>query len=145
MCDKFEFGSAQWFAFARQTLETLRPKVLDELDGGEFAVCEVYENVPPHLQPGKDGRIAWHFRFRAGTLEIARHEADDVNVKVVVDYATVLPLAKVHYRNDPDASKLIQQLSEKAIAAGKMKLKGSIAIGPKSLARLHDALAERTL
>jgi hypothetical protein len=131
------------------TIDRLKAPVIaavqGSLAGAGFALACCYENVPPHLQPGKDGRIAWHFRFRAGTLEIARHEADDVNVKVVVDYATVLPLAKVHYRNDPDASKLIQQLSEKAIAAGKMKLKGSIAMGPKCLARLHDALAERTL
>ena len=145
MSERFEFGSSQWFDLAHRTLESLRPKVLKELDGREFSVCEVYENVPRHLAPDQDGRIAWHFRFRQGALEFGKHEVDDVDFKLVIDYATVVPLAKVHYENDPGASKLIQQLSRNAIAAGKMTVKGTTTHAPASLARLHDALAERTL
>ena len=49
-----------------------------------------------------------------------------------------------HYRNDPEGAKQAAALVRTAIQAGKLRVEGSQAKGPKVLAGFHDALAEIT-
>ena len=65
-------------------------------------------------------------------------------MKVVGEYAAILPISRIHYRNDPEGAKQAAALVRTAIQAGKLRVEGSQAKGPKFLAGFHDALAEIT-
>ena len=144
MGDAIEFGSAAWIDAARKVIEGLVAEAADDPEGVRFSVCEVYTHVPEHLEPDANGQRAWYMRIDGRKAELNPGEIDDADMKVVGEYAAILSISRIHYRNDPEGAKKAAALVRTAMQAGKLRVEGSQAKGPKVLAGFHDALAEIT-
>ena len=141
MTQKFEFASHGGFKFLRETMEKLMRDAPDDL---RWSVCEVFTQVPEHLSETPERTASWHCRIRGRDVEFAHGEIHDADFKVVVDYQTVLPLARWVLGNEPDAEARVAEALEKAVGDGKMRIEGSRESRPACLEPLHDAMARVT-
>lgn len=87
---RMEFASPEWLAFFARLL-VARAAILDTPDG---VTCEVYRNVPAHLS--ETGRLAWTRRVegRVAHVEFVECPDDEADMKIIGDYAALLPLAR---------------------------------------------------
>ena len=141
MTEKFEFASPGWFKFLHQTIEQLVRGAEDDL---RWSICEVFNDVPEHLSQAPDRTASWHCRIRGSDVKFGQGEIQDADFKVVADYQTVLPLARLVLANDPAAEALVAEVSEKGAADGKLRFEGDREARPASLEGLHDAMARVT-
>lgn len=141
MAQKHEFASAGWFEFLREKIEAL---LRDAPDDARWNVCEVFTQVPTHLSQTPDRQASWHGRIRGRELEFGQGEIHDADFKVVADYQTVLPLARLVFADDPGAQARVDETLEKANREGKMRVEGSRDSRPDCLDGLHDAMARVT-
>ena len=121
------------------------------MDGGaaragsdlELSLCEVFLNVPSHLDTDGGGKIAWHCRLRGGAVDFRLGEADDVDWKTTTDYAFILPYA----RQILDASTAASSQShiDEGVKAGLHVSIGDRRKIPPEFYAMHNELALRTL
>ena len=138
MSEKFEFASEQWVDVARETLQNLSAG--EEFGDLEISFCEEFTDPPENLSPTGES-IGWYLKIANGELEVSAGVLKEADMKVIADYATVLPLARATHAemaaNPPDVAAL----------AGKMTREGD----PSKMAaltwmgQLHDLLAARTI
>ena len=138
MSEKFEFASQQWIDVARETLQNLSAgKDLGDL---EVTFCEEFTDPPENLSP-TGASIGWYMKIANGELEVAAGGLKDADMKVIADYATVLPLVRATHAemaaNPPDAAALASKMSREGDAAKMASLTW--------MSQLHDLLAARTI
>jgi hypothetical protein len=140
--EKFEFASDAWIA----ELKKLIAKYAAEAGPNtNLSICEVFTNVPKHLDKHGNGIIAWHCIVKDGKLatfeETAIPEAD---VRTEVDYAFVLPIAQKVYT--PDVMPEVEAYLAKGAAEGKSKSASRDRTKvPPNFIGMHNELAVRTL
>lgn len=140
--EKFEFASPAWIAALKDLL------VKYSAAAGpctNLSICEVFTNVPKHLDRHGNGTLAWHCIVKNGKLvkfeETAIPEAD---VRTEVDYNFVLPIARKVY--SPEAMPEVEAYMAKGVAEGKSKPTGKDRSKvPPSFVGMHNDLAVLTL
>src|ERR1051325_9613268 len=143
MSDKYEFASHGWFEALRRTIERTVRAAGPEIDEVRWSACEVFVAVPAHLVQTDDGKAAWHCRVRGRDVEFGLGEIDDADLKIVADYATALPLARVRL-SDLGAQARVDEALAQAAMKGLLRIHGSLEARPPGLAGLHDAMVAVT-
>ncbi len=141
---KYRFASNEWFA-ALHAILCERARLLAETRPGlSYAICEVLTGVPEDLATISGGRIAWCATIRGAQVTFEREERDDVDVKNVADYQSVLALSRFETMDQPDRVAALQQTTRVLIDTGKLKIIGSPPKGLGPLRSAHDAIARLT-
>jgi len=140
--DKFEFASPAWIAALKELLIKYSAAAGPSTN---LSICEIFTNVPKHLDKNGNGVIAWHCIVKDGKLvkfeETAIPQAD---VRTEVDYNFVLPIAKKVYT--PEAMPEVEAYMAKGVATGKSKATGTDRSKvPQSFVGMHNDLAVRTI
>ena len=95
--------------------------------------------TPAHLlEPGQT-KLAWHCKIVGANVHFALSECDDVDTKIIGDYATILPLSHYIVNGDPKRETELEQLLGQAVAKGKIKVVKRAA-GQSPLGSVHDAI-----
>jgi len=141
---QYEFASPQWLAALHGIMAARASIYREELADCSFAACEVFTGVPPAVNDASDGRVAFHWRVRAGDFSWLLHEADDVDHKAVADWSSILPLARTVFAGDTAAAETAGRLHADVLAAGKLRVSGSLAGAPRVFAGVHDDIARLT-
>ena len=135
---KLEFCSKEWIAAAREYL--LREATSADLTGVEVAFNEVFTDPPAHLDPDGTGRIGWYLRVAEGKVEVGEGVLPRADLRLTVDYQTVLPAAR---RLSTDAPMDEATQAALASAIGREGDPAVMAAVPW-MAGLHDVMAVRT-
>ena len=141
---RYEFSSAEWVAVARQHLQEAAQDA--DLSDVRFTFNEVFTDAPAHLGTDGEGRIGWYVRVQDGRIEVECGILDEADLRIVADYQTVLPLARMVFAgNEALAAEAGRKVAE-ATAAGKMRREGDdqATAAHAWMGGLHDALARRT-
>src|SRR5262245_50874246 len=140
---KYEFSSPEWMKMVRRLVEDgLRGK---DISGIDFSMCEEYTDPPEHLrQPGTNS-IGFTIRFADGTVELIDEPRDDVDFKLVGDYAalkeySLRPFDPTNF--DPETLAIRQRMMDE----GKLRVDGRRAEWPAVLSDLdlHNEARIRT-
>ncbi len=142
--DKLEFCSEAWVDYAREHLQGAAAGA--DLAGIELTFNEVFTDAPAHLRPDAEGRVGWYIRIADGAVEVERGILPNPELRITVDYATVLPLARMVFAGNPDLAAEAGRRVAEATAAGKMRREGNetIMAALPWAGQLHDVLARRT-
>ena len=140
MNEKIEFASPEWLA----ALEGFIDSYIARADAPiELSLCEVFVDVPKHLDKNGTGKLAWYCRIKDGKLEFEEGEIDDADIKTVADYDFILRFARM--KIDPgNMQEYERQLAEGA-AAGKITRQGDRSKVPPAFYGMHNDLADITL
>jgi len=136
MTTKVEFAGPAWMAAIESKLGAFAAANPD----ARFGLCEVFTDSPAHL--AADGVIAWHCRVADGKVDFHMGDADDVDIKNIADYQTILPFARLHLTSETRAE--YEQMSARALEAGKLKRIGDVTKLPPAIHGLHNEMAEIT-
>jgi hypothetical protein len=133
---KVELFSPAWIELARGFLENKVAEAGHALDGVRFEICEVLTDPPAHLAEPGTKRVSWNVRFDGPSVRVRAGEIDCA-FKMVADYRTVLPKARIVYGENPEA-----------LAAMREQAPAELPEVPKPLQAMlveaHDFLARRT-
>ena len=135
---KVDFCSEEWIAAARAYL--VRESRDADLNGVEVTFNEVFTDPPAHLDPDGASRIGWYLRVADGQVEVGEGVLPHADLRLTVDYETVLPAAR-WLSSDPP----LPEATQVALGAA-IKREGdaeAMAAVPW-MAGLHDAMAVRT-
>lgn len=111
-------GSDPWFEAVRAVAADLTRERGHEI-GDAYEVVEVYTDAPePYAD--EDGAFVWHIVTSPGTLRVGRGDLPTPNVRLTIDYETVLPLVRTVIAADDAARARIAELSRSAQADGRM-------------------------
>ena len=140
---KYEFASPGWMAFMHGML-TARMEALGEAARDmNWSICEVFTDPPGSLSP--DGSpLAWHCVIRDGAVEFGDTDRGDVDFRVVVDYAAVLPLGRYDAAGDPERAAELAGMGQALVAKGLMKTQGDRSRRDPRIGNLHDPIARVT-
>jgi hypothetical protein len=140
---KYEFASREWFAALHAIFSERAAAAAQTNPDLRVSTCEVFENPPAHLlEPGQT-KLAWHCQINGANVHFALSESDDVETKIIGDYATLVPLSHYVVNGDPKREAELEQLLGQAVAAGKIKvIKRASGTGP--LGSVHDAICRLT-
>lgn len=140
---KFEFGSNEWVEEIRRQLE--EGLAGEDLTGIEFSLSEEYTDAPEHLLDDGKPTIGFHLRITGGKVLVERQPLDEADMRVIVDYQSILPGARRTHGPDGAGSPENQQLVAELTAAGKLQVTRSCEM-PDVMAKvnLHDRMAVRT-
>jgi len=142
MVEKVEFGSKEWLDLAERFLKELTQEAGEQANDADYPMCELYYNAPPHLAIEGD-RIAWHFRIKNKKVDFGIGEVDDIDMKVMGDYETLLQISRIEY--DPADLKRVGEILSEPMKSGKFTFKGDATKAPDFLRPLHNLLAKRLL
>jgi hypothetical protein len=139
MTQKVEFAGPEWMAAIEAKFRRFAEGPGRDI---KLSICEVFTDVPSHLDRDGNGRIAWHCHIGDGKLAFAYGEIDQADIKNIADYQTILPFARLMLT--PETQEAYQRMAAEAMAAGKLKRLGDPAKIPASLHGLHNEMAEIT-
>jgi hypothetical protein len=137
--EKHEFMSPGWIAMARAQIT--RALAAADLRGLDFTLCEEFTDPPAHLRPEGAATIGFCVRIAGGAVEVGDRPRDDVDLRLVSDYAEARAIARTTGARAADPAVVQQRIS-----AGKLRVIGDPAAAPPALAAvdLHELLAPRT-
>lgn len=140
MTRKIELSSDEWLAELKAHIE----RFLETPSGraAEFSLCEVFTDVPKHLDKHGTGVLAWHARMSGGKLHFAEGEVSDVDMKTTTDYAFIVPFARL--KLDPADAQQVAAAMDEGAAQGKLVREGDRTKVPIEFHAIHNALAEIT-
>jgi hypothetical protein len=140
---KYAFASPGWIAFMHgMIVERVRRFQTEQPDIG-WSICEVFTNPPAELSA--DGApLAWHCVVKDGELRFGTTEIDDVEFKVIVDYAAVVPLGRYDTRGDPERKAELGRMGQALRDAGKMQVIGDRSARDPRVGDFHDQIARVT-
>lgn len=139
MADKVEFASPEWHERLRILLDRYTAEAGPDL---ELTLCEVFTDVPAHLDPDGNGRIAWNCRIAGGEVEFRDGEVTDADIKTIADYDFVLRLARMKMEEGTLAE--YRAIQAEGAALGKLNTTGDPSRVPPSFYGMHNELAEIT-
>lgn len=134
----YPFGSAPWRGLLHGYLLAKADEFAATLEGRDFSLCEVYTDVPVDVDPADRVAVTWG--FRGGRLWFAPEERDEVDIKVVIDWATVAPLARLAVAGDEEVQARMNEALGRAAASGKLAVTQRVPM-PSFVATMHDDLA----
>jgi len=138
---KFEFASPEWIAALRQLLDIYAKKVGPGLD---LSICEIFTDVPKHLDKSGDGVIAWHCRIKNGHVHFEETAIPEADVHTRANYDFIVPIARRVY--SPEIMEEVNAYIAKGSAEGKMTSTGvDRSKVPPAFMEMHNDLAVRTL
>ena len=118
---RYEFSSVEWVTVAREHLQDAARDA--DLSDVHFTFNEVFTDAPAHLGTDAEGRIGWYVRVRDGRIEVERGILDEADLRIVADYQTVLPLARMVFAGDEaaaaEAGRKVAEATEAGRCAGK--------------------------
>ena len=116
MSEKYVVGSPQWLAALHAFMSAARPGM--ELSR-DIEFCEVYTNVPASI-PSDGGTVAFTVRFWRDSpeVEFELKEAERPNFKLRIDYAHVLPAARLVTDGDPAKQAALMAILGSAVQTG---------------------------
>jgi hypothetical protein len=121
------FGSPAWLMRVRAELVSLVARHGEP--GHAFTFCEVWTDAPAGaVGDTGDRRAAWHARIDGTTCLVDAGELDNADLKLVMDYESVLPFAR----------RLTADTSDRVPIA---EVHGDGRRLPAYFKELHDALA----
>jgi hypothetical protein len=139
--DKFEFASPAWIAALKDLIAIHTKKAGDGL---ELSICEVFTNVPKHLDKHGTGVIAWHCLIKDGKVHFEETAIPEADVRTESDYAFIVPIARKVYT--PEIMSEVDAYMAKGAAEGKLKSTSrNRSKVPASFIEMHNDLAVRTL
>jgi hypothetical protein len=140
----YEFGSPGWMAFMHGMVAGRIADLGEPARDVNFSICEVFTDPPPTLSP-TGAPLAWHCIVRGGEVEFGAFDRQDVEVRVVADYAAILPLARYdHARGDPVRATEIAAQGQALRESGKLVVHGNRAQRDPRIGNLHDPIARVT-
>jgi hypothetical protein len=141
----YEFAGPQWVAFMHGLVVERLERLRREIPNVAWSICEVFTDPPPTLSP--DGSsIAWHCVVSEGRLtRFGSGEIDDVEFKVVADYAAILPIARYDTRGEPERVADLGRMSRELVEAGRMRIEGDRSGRNPEIGGFHDMVARVTL
>ncbi|MBI1198550.1 MAG: hypothetical protein GC203_11865 [Phenylobacterium sp.] len=140
---RYPFASPGWMAFMHGMIRERASRLFAEAPGVGWSICEVFTDPPPELSP--TGRpIAWHVIVRDGEVSFGDTETDAAEIKIVADYAAVLPLGRFDTRGDPARAAELGAMSRDLIARGLMTVVGDRSRRDPRIGDFHDAIARVT-
>ena len=143
MSEKLEFASAEWVDAMRRIVEEQLRET--DLSGIAFSFSEEFTDPPEHLREPGAKSIGWYLRIAEGKVEVGRGVLESADSRVIADYQTTLPLARMVFGDNPQLAKEAAALVAEATAAGRMRREGDPAAGARvPLAGLHDEIARLT-
>ena len=143
--EKFAFCSEAWVAVANEYLkESARDT---DLTGIEYTFNEVFTNAPVELDPDEQGRVGWYLRIADGEVEARRGILEDADTCIQSDYDSILPLARIVFAGNAEATAAAQKTMQALIESGKFIHTTKVESPPEMpwTGALHDVLARRTL
>ena len=139
MTDKIEFASPEWHEHLKALLDRYTAQVGSGL---ELTLCEVFTNVPAHLDKDGSGRIAWNCRIAGGKVEFRDGEIAEADIKTIADYDFVLRLARMKMEEERLAE--YRTIQAEGAALGKLSTTGDNSRVPASFYGMHNEMAEVT-
>jgi hypothetical protein len=140
---KYAFASPGWMAFMHGMMVDRAARLLEEAPDVAWSICEVFTDPPRELSP--DGApLAWHAVVQDGKVEFGASERDDVDVKITVDYAAVVPLGRYDTRGDPGRAAELAALGQGLRDRGLMCVIGDRLARDPRVGNFHDAIARVT-
>ena len=139
----YELGSPDWLAMLRGIFEQTVAAGGDS-DDVEFSMCEVYTNVPARISA--EPQVAWHLRVKAGEMMFLTEEVDDVDIKIVGEWALLSKLSGLEYGDAGPPSDAAAEVA-KATDEGRFHFTASPTMQspPPGFAAVHNQVARRTL
>ncbi len=139
--EKFEFASPAWFDALKKLLAVYTERAGP---GVELTICEIFTNVPTHLDKNGNGVIAWHCVIEGGRVRFEESAIAEADVHTEVDYDFIVRVARRIYT--PEIMPEVDAYMAKGAAQGKLKSTGKNRTKtPPSFIQMHNELAERTL
>jgi hypothetical protein len=141
--ERLEFGSHPWCEALFDEMRT-RLKTVDLADV-TWSQCEEFSHPPAHLAREGADTIGWHIRIAGGDVTVAEVPAADVDLRVVVDYDVVLPVARMPYAGNPEAAERLRTMRDDT---GRYAAYGDRTAMPAAVAQafegLHDVMVTKT-
>ena len=138
--EKVELASPEWMSLLAGLLQDYARRLPPGL---ELRLCEVFTNVPPHLDRGGDGRLAWRCAIAGGRAEFSEGIDPDADLLSEADYSFILRVARWIYT--PEVMAEVEAYKARGVAEGKYRTGGrDPAKTPALLKEMHNELARRT-
>ena len=141
---KYEFGSSPWLAAIHALFCERAAAQAGKGVKLSYAMCEVYTDAPSEIANMPGAKLAWYVKIEGAHVAFDFCERDDVDFKVVGDYASVRTLARFDTMHSEQRLSELMALAKKLIGAGKMKLIGKPPDPAGPLGSIHDAMAHLT-
>lgn len=140
---KYAFASPGWMAFMHGLVTERARRFQTEAPDIAWSICEVFTDPPPELSP--DGSpLAWHCIVRDGEVIFDATERDDVEFKVIIDYAAVVPLGRYDTLGEPARQAELAGMAQALREAGKMQVIGDRSGRDPRVGDFHDVIAKVT-
>ncbi|WBX85159.1 hypothetical protein [Sphingosinicella microcystinivorans] len=139
MADKIEFAGPEWHERLKGLLEKYTAAAGPDV---ELTICEVFTDVPEHLDKDGSGRIAWNCRIAGGKVDFRYGEIASADLKTIADYDFVLRLARMKMEEGTLAE--YRAIQAEGAASGKLNTTGDHSKIPPSFHGMHNDLAEVT-
>ena len=139
MTEIVEFASDAWLEKLRGLLGKYTAMADPDL---ELSICEVFTNVPAHLDKNGDGVIAWHCQISGGKAKFFDGAMDGADLSTVADYDFVLQLARMTI--DETTQEAYQELQQRGAESGKLNSSGDKSKVPPAFYGMHNELAAIT-
>lgn len=119
----YAFASPGWMAFMHGLVTERVRRFQTEAPDIAWSICEVFTDPPAELSP--DGSpLAWHCIVKDGEVTFSPTETDDVEFKVIADYAAVVPLGRYDTRGEPARQAELAAMAQALRDAGRMRVVG---------------------
>ena len=143
MTQKVEFGSAAWMAAAERLLSEVADEYGARLTGLRLAGRDVYTGAPPHLG---GPQLVVTFGIDHGRAFVVPGAAEPADMVMEIDYAAARTGARTILGKTAEDIEARRLRREAAVAAGVMKVQGSVDGAPlvirQALVEWHNRLAE---
>ncbi len=138
----YEFGSPDWLGVLKGAFEQALA-ASGAADDVEFSMCEVYTDVPPRVSA--ESRVAWHLRVKGHELAFIAEEADDVDIKIVGEWAVISKLGRLEYGEGGPPPDVLAEIAQ-ATDEGRFHFTANpSAKSPPEFGAVHNQVARRTL
>lgn len=140
---EYAFASPGWMAFMHGLIVERVRRFAVEAPDIAWSICEVFTDPPKDLSP--DGApLAWYAVIKDGQVRFGAEEIDDVEFKVFVDYAAVVPLGRYDTQGLPERQAELGRMAQALRDAGKMRVVGDRAGRDPRVGDFHDIIAKVT-
>ena len=148
--ERVEFASKEWTEAGQAYLEPRLAKALAadaSLKDSRVAVCETYQNAPPHLK-APDDEATFHILIENGKVDVGLGAIPNPHMRVVGDYNKGHCISTSVYEKIPDRQARMQREVNHRhgqIFDASVDFKGVPAGLLRVLGGFHDHLARRTV
>lgn len=140
---KYVFGSPGWMAFMHGLIVERVERLKLDAPGVSWSICEVFTDPPKDLSR-YGAPIAWSVVVKNGEVQFGDQDIDDVEFKVIVDYAAVLPLGRYDTKGVPARRAELGGMAAALRESGAMRVIGDRSTRDPRVGDFHDIIARVT-